>query len=522
LFNDPGLGNIVDPNNWPPNYSGKSANKTDKSYTEIGVALIRLCLSQNKQYKESVVYAYPLDKEFSSCPLLNEIVGVVKFLDKYYYSNKINYKNLANTSADFRFEPTYGQFEKIVGLVRKDKSNSVASLKGPESKFDSTTEVKTNVSFRGILGKYFWFNRKIRNLRRFEGDTIIESRFGQSIRFGAYDDNRKNDVGTHNDYKGDGTINTYNNLPAGGGNPMILIRNRQSLSKPTTSNINVGGYILEDINNDGSSIHITSGLTVSKFRQNTIKSIFTKGSDWKFPPLTGEQIVISSERLVFASRANETMHFSKKRYMIVTDDEYVLDAQKQIVLNTNNKTVINSPAIYLGDYNDTNEPAILGQTLVDCLFDLCNWILNHTHHHDHIHPVIPNTLPEITKAVKDFPYEPQSADLVAIRDRLHSVLSRRVFLSGGGYSPGHNGSGDGAVKITGIGGESSPTGMPGGWHGRSRRIDGVLNDNNGAVGNMISNYTSYMQSFINENIKTMSESELKGALEKMIDNSIKG
>ena len=100
---------------------------------------------------------------------------------------------------------------------------------------------------------------------------IFESRFGQSIRFASYDDNRDNDKGYNSDfsgytdYKGNGITNPYSKTEAGGGNPMIIIRNRQ---RPLNSSIeeekNVGGYMLEDINNDGSSIHLTSGVTLSR------------------------------------------------------------------------------------------------------------------------------------------------------------------------------------------------------------------------------------------------------------------
>jgi len=514
-----GLGNINNPNIWPLGYNDKQANPMDRSYAEVGIALIRLCLSQNKQEKEQVIYAYPIDKEFSSCPLLNELVGVIKYLDQYFYTNKINYKNLANTSADFRFNPSYAEVKQNTGYKTPDGTTTV--LLGPESKLDSVTNVKTNPYFRGLLGNYFWFNRKIRNLRRFEGDTVIESRFGQSIRFGSYDSQRKNDIGTNTDYKGDGTINSYNNLPAGGGNPMILIRNRQHLlnnNNLAPNEVNVGGYILEDVNADGTSIHITSGLTQSVFSQTTTKSIFTQGTNFKFPKLTGDQIVMNSDRIIISSKANETMHFSKKRYMIVTDDEYVVDAQNQIVLNTNNKTVINSPAIYLGQYGNTNEPAVLGQTLSDLLFDLCNWILNHTHSHDHIHD--PNADPLVTKSPKDFPTNTATLDLMSIRDRLHSIMSRRVFLTGGGYAPGFNGAGTNSIQITKIEGETSPSGIPGGWSGRTRRVDGVLNDNTGAVSSIVSNATSLISNFINANIGVMSDADITSAIESAIDNSI--
>jgi hypothetical protein len=197
---------------------------------------------------------------------------------------------------------------------------------------------------------------------------------------------------------------------------MVLIRNRQrklSLDKPISvhpklppipgivdSQKNAGGLIDEDINHDGSSIYITSGLTKSKWRTTCYKSIFQAGKEEQplFSPvgstafnfdienLKGDQVVINTDRLILSSRFGESLHFSKERYGIVTDSEYTVDAHDQIVMTTNNKTVFNSPAIYLGQYGQTNEPVLLGQTTVDWLYDLCNWLLDHVHWYNHTHP----------------------------------------------------------------------------------------------------------------------------------------
>lgn len=479
-FKNEEMGKISEPNNFPINYNGDSSKNTDNSYFSIGSVLVRLCYSQQKMEKDELIWAAPLDNSFSTFPVLNEIVHVVKIFDIYYYTNKINTKNWSNASADFRYEQTYGK-----RLINTSYDN--VELIGPESKLDSNGST-SNYSFRGILGNYFWFNSRIRNLRRFEGDSIFESRFGQSIRMGSYDDNRLNDKGFYTDYKS-GENNTY-----GGGNPMILIRNRQ---RPLTQNQkqslhpllnsisdissslnekNVGGYMVEDINNDGSSIHITSGLTVSKFKTTCYKKYFSTdkleeqlkfipsgSTNFKTPIFNGDQIVIHSDRLIFASRFDETMHFSKKRYMVTTDSEFTIDAHDQIVLTTNQKTVINSPAIYLGEYDNTNEPALLGQTTVDWLYDLCLWLEEHTHHYEHSHPDAGGADPSDTQ----IPVQLQQ--LRTLRSKLHENLSRRVFLTGRGYAPGSNGLPikDGVVPLN-IN-VNTGEGVPGNFKGKNRR-----------------------------------------------------
>jgi len=483
LFANGEMGNITIPSEYPKNYNNLPASSSDKSYYPIGTVLVRLCYTQQKVEKENLIWAIPIDSSFTTYPVLNEVVNVVYILDKFYYTNKINTKNNNNTSADFRYEQTYG---KKISNRSYSGSTTVVELRGPESRLDSTND-RFYSGFRGILGNYFWFNDKIRNLKHYEGDSIFESRFGQSIRMGAYDDNRKNDKGVYDNYKSD-------KEEVGGGNPMILIRNRQRpIAKDNTQQLhpllnkiddvnsspnekNVGGYLIEDINNDGSSIHITSGLTVSRFKTTCYKKYFSTNSGeeqvkfnppnattFKMPELSGDQIVIHSDRLIFASRFGETLHFSKKRYMVTTDSEYTVDAHNQIVFTTNTKTVFNSPAIYLGEHNNTNEPAVLGQTLADWLYDLCLWLEEHTHWHEHTHEDVGVPTPKNTQVPV------QIRQLRSLRDKIHTIMSRRVFLTGGGYAPG----GDGGEIVDGVPSTKintfSGTGVPGGWPASNRR-----------------------------------------------------
>lgn len=462
------LGKITVPNESPPDYRGKTPSVDDPDYFSIGIALIRFCYSHEKFERESLVWAVPMDPNMSALPVLHEVVHVVKIFDKFYYTNPVNTKNSNHISSDFRYEQTYG---KKLSVDIGDVNSRLDSFPG-----------KSPMGFNGTLGNYFKFNPKIRKLKRYEGDVVIEGRNGESIRFSSYDSNREIDSGNHPIYQD------------GGGNPSVLIRNRQRLlSQMESQKIhpllpeipqitgsinekNYGGYIEEDINHDGSSIHITSGKTESKFRTTCYKRLFSKSSPeeqpafnptnsttFNFPKLNGDQVVINSDRLLFSSRFGETFHFSKKRYSVVTDSEFTVDSHEQLVLNTNSKIVLNSPAIYLGEYNSTGEPALLGQTTVNWLYDLCNWLLEHTHFYSHSHPGAGGASPDKTQT----PVQVQK--LVALRDSLHTLMSRRVFITGGGFAPGANGGGiiDGStpVKID----IQSGNGVPGGWTGKNRR-----------------------------------------------------
>lgn len=472
----------VDLTSLPDNYNDKVPDKNDMDTTWIGRALVRLCFSQQGLAQDKLNWALPLDVTgVVEYPLVNEVVIVVKYFGNLYYTKRLNARGTINNSANYKLEKVYG-------------INQGTATTGPVSV--TTNSGNVNSDYVGSIGNYFLSNNIIRRLVKFEGDTSIESRFGQSIRFAVYDDNRKNDVSSYKDYSGNKTV--FSNKNFGGGNPMVLIRNRQriiandkpytihpklpTIPKITELEKNVGGLIQEDINHDGSSIHITSGLTKSKWITTVYKSMFESGKEEQhlyspknstkfiYPALIGDQIVINTDRIIFSSRFGETFHYSKKRYGIVTDSEYSLDSHDQVVLTTNTKTVINSPAIYLGQYDDTNEPALLGQTAVDWLYDLCNWLLVHTHWYKHSHPTGGGSSPDQTQ----IPVQQQ--ELINLRDHLHKLLSRRVFVTGGGYALGANGVLPNGYK-DGVNTDVHPVninvangnGVPGTFKGKNRR-----------------------------------------------------
>lgn len=409
------VSNTIDVDRWPLAVDNKPAGNIDFDYSWIGRALVRPINSGTNIKKDDLTWAYPLESNISEYPLIHETVVLSQHDGKTYYSKKVNYHNWVNNNLDFNIDSA--------NPPNTDLFTSTPYVGTHPSK----TNNKGNFGYVGYAGKYFVANNRIRNLKRYEGDLAIESRFGQSIHFTAYDDVRGNDVGVGTDYKNNG------------GNPMILIRNKQrpileqgnklSLNNSpnpstlvgTSQEKNVGGYIMEDINHDGSSIHITSGKTNSKFVTTCYKSMFGNGLSAFNPPapLNGNQIVINSDRLIFSSRYGESLHFSKKRYGIVTDGEFAVDAHDQIFITSDVKTSINSPIIYLGEYNQSAEPVLLGKTTVNWLIELCNWLITHTHWDR------PGQTQDSPEAVK----------LKLLLSKLPLLTSNRVFVSGGGFAP---------------------------------------------------------------------------------------
>jgi len=95
-------------------------------------------------------------------------------------------------------------------------------------------------------GYTFSERSNVKFLRPFEGDTILQGRWGQSIRFGS-------------------TVNTLKSInpwskSGFSGDPITMIVNSQKDYTTAESNSPV---TVEDINRDGSSIYLTSGQEIS-------------------------------------------------------------------------------------------------------------------------------------------------------------------------------------------------------------------------------------------------------------------
>lgn len=143
------------------------------------------------------------------------------------------------------------------------------------------------------------------------GDFLIQSRFGQSIRFSGLN-NKKQTI-----------------------SPTLIIRNNESIQNRVLPETNT---VDEDINTDGSTISLTSGDYQSNFLPGTITNgksnfklkVYQTTSNYgmeKYPSkLDGNQIIISSDRLILSSRINEMIFWSKEQCAVITDSIFSVDS----------------------------------------------------------------------------------------------------------------------------------------------------------------------------------------------------
>ena len=226
--------------------NGASIFQTTGEYANIGA--IKFELLGNSTSKENFPQgpiAYPLDTNVRKVPLINEIVFIMSGPSRnialegnsdaidFYYTNAISVWGRSHLN----MLPSNSSTSKNTDTIPKEDVE-----RGIENNKDSqVVEPKP--------GNTFEEKANIRNLFPNEGDVIIEGRFGNSIRFGSTAKQSEKNKNVESPWSTEGRE----------GNPITIIRNGQSQVDLPFSN---WFPIYEDIQNDDSSIYMTSGQLI--------------------------------------------------------------------------------------------------------------------------------------------------------------------------------------------------------------------------------------------------------------------
>jgi hypothetical protein len=191
--------------------------------------------------------AYPMWGFMKQFPVLNEIVliftGPTPGLNDYSQNQQSFYfppYNLWNDSEQNAF-PDLNELAQF--------RNNLAQVQGYVSDGSSREDFP--------LGKTFRLRQvdNIRSLQPFEGDTILQARFGQSIRFGSTNilpqtPNSRQNARVLNNW----SVPQTEDPNSTNGDPITIILNEQGV-RPESAKFDT---LIEDIEKDGSSIYMTS------------------------------------------------------------------------------------------------------------------------------------------------------------------------------------------------------------------------------------------------------------------------
>ena len=344
-------------------------------------------------------YAFPFDKNNVTYPIIGETIFVL-VSDKEYFWMPYTNTQYPNYREDYKTSIA-SKDRKIEGVTGDSSSKDYNESKSTGTPNQSKPKEESKKAKYKV-------NEKIKFLKPREGDTILQGRVGNTLRFSEFF------------LTEDGKTSS----------PSLFIRNKQN---PKLDDKPIGELIDEDINEDGTSVYLTSGKVKVPFKETIKKS---KDAFKEYPTsdkLTGDQLFVNSDRIILSAKANEFIIFGKGNTGVITDGTFTVDAEKDVYLHTNknvtlhskgsNKIFLNSDSggkIYLGkdkgegDAGASVQKMVLGGEMVKIMEELIDAITQQVY---------------LTPAGPSSPGPTNKAAFNAIKGKLKTILSAKNFLS---------------------------------------------------------------------------------------------
>ena len=333
--------------------------------------------------------AFPIFPNIKQYPLINEITYIIVLPGNDLMDN-------VNSQLSYYLPPLNiwnSQYHNAIPVKSTLSPAQTQDYKQVDSgSYRRVTDTITDIN----LGKTFDDNLSIYPLLPYEGDIIYEGRYGNSIRLGSTVGNSV----IPNEWS-NGT--SYEN-----GDPITIIRNGQTMNDTNVEN-NTNSWVptLEKINQDKSSIYLTSNQQLPLFPANVNNSSFSKST----PPTNvgqyeGNQIILNSGRLVFNAKSDsmlllaskaiqlscgETLGVNAKQISLTADKVYLGSSEgiegtkiQSVVLGENLNFVLGDIAVFLQTLNiafqtatDSNGAPIVSLQSIACDAEtLSNDLLN--------------------------------------------------------------------------------------------------------------------------------------------------
>ena len=266
------------PNGKPdPNYN--TASDIGKVYFELLYSA--LSTSKSKSVSEP---AYPIWNFVKQFPLINEIVFIIPGPTRKLNDSAKNQQYYYLPAYSLWDNPNHNAFPNMEEWA--DFLNKSTNKPGYSGKSGITKLLP--------LGYTFQEKQTVKDLQPFEGDTIMQGRFGQSIRFGSTVSVMKK-------------FNTWSDNSQGtNGDPITIITNSQGDRK--TREADKFNPIVENINVDGSSIYLTSTQQINLVDLNNFPlASFGVSINPIIQPVTEVQRKLVSDEIISAQFQDENI-----------------------------------------------------------------------------------------------------------------------------------------------------------------------------------------------------------------------
>lgn len=264
-----------------------------KTNEDIGKARVRGVVSDFDRAEKSLPYAQPLKARLRDFPIEHELVLTVELNNRRFYIETANWRTNPEQNAAPLF--SVNKVERSEG--GQDYSAAIAGI-------NQVSEFEVNPE-----GDKFDISTEVKPLRHRVGDTVMEGRFGNSIRLGR-----------------DGKMN-----------PIMQLRVGQ---RDDVQNAEYLTPFFEDVNKDPTSIYLTDEPTEFPLDPEGISPELEPTTvDFEDHLFSAEdtpdaynkaQILMATNRIVLNAKERQIMGFAKKDINWTTLANFTVDAKKRI------------------------------------------------------------------------------------------------------------------------------------------------------------------------------------------------
>ena len=262
----------------------------------VGCIKIRIFSVHNGRSDDLLDWADPIESSILEMPLIGELVILHKILGIFYYTRKVFLAHRMQENGMLQLNNALNS--------RSDKL---------KSKIATTKQELTVEDHK--FGEYFKPDSRVRPLKHFEGDLLIQGRMGNSIRFGS----------------------SQMELSSPGMAPNIILRTGQGkdIEKTDASKESIFGLILEDINKDASSIWMTSDQNIP-FEPITINAgSFNRSIQAPPQKYGGAQIILNSDAIILDAKKTHILLYSNEEIYLNSFKNTAIDTDSSIILTAN-------------------------------------------------------------------------------------------------------------------------------------------------------------------------------------------
>lgn len=257
-------------------YIGDGPDKTSDKLFTITVQIV------NRVTKEYESYACkPFNMNIKQIPLIGEHVLIFKAYNQE--------TTLTKTGIEWYYFSPYSIQSSI-------NSNLLPGISYNTISEAEAQKIKPGVNFEA---------KSISPLQPYEGDLMIEGRWGNTLRFGS---TTKNETGLIN--------SSWHGAASTIGDPIIILSNGQ-INKPNKQ------FVVENIQTDNASIYLTSTQKIKQFKLNNKLKIGSSESAFSKPQLIGaaDRIILTAKTDIVAIDSQKGIELHAPKINIGISDE---------------------------------------------------------------------------------------------------------------------------------------------------------------------------------------------------------